>query len=355
MRTRVHLRSPDGESVVRDVVGEYWSEGSSAIPDTELGKGLYALPGLIDAHAHLATSELNWQPGVFEEAVDRARASLRAGVTLVLDKGWRDATTIRVIDELAPHERPDIEAAAQIIASPGGYYPDFGYEVEEGRLTQAVLQKSQEGRGWVKLVGDWPRKGVGPKANFSLEAMKSAVRAAHDSGSRVAIHTMAPEVPSAAVEAGIDSIEHGLFMTEADVETLAERRGMWVPTVLRAEAVLAQLGAESSGGRLFVQGLENVRRLLPLAAEAGVEVLAGTDLVGSPVDVAAEAIALSRFGLSNSQILRAVSSGGFLATGRPARFEVGAPADAVFFADNPLGDLDVLAHPVAVMRLGRVV
>ena len=162
------------------------------------------------------------------------------------------------------------------------------------------MSEAAAGRGWVKIVGDWPRKGVGPVPNFSLDNLRSAVDTAHGAGARVAVHTMAREVPSMAVAAGVDSIEHGLFLEYDDIEAMAGGDCVWVPTVLRDEAILAQLGAESSGGKLFGEGLENLRRLIPIAAEAGVRVLAGTDLIGSAKDVAAEALALRRYGLSDA-------------------------------------------------------
>lgn len=272
----------------------------------------------------------------------------------MLDKGWRDDVTIRLIDLLEARERPEIEGAAEIIAAIDGYYPDFALEVTDDRLVETVMTQAEAGVGWVKLIGDWPRRGVGPVANFDETQLRTAVEAAESAGARVAIHTMAREVPSAAVAAGVHSIEHGMFLEEADLERLAARGGMWVPTVLRCEATLAQLGADSSGGKLFVEGLDRVRRLLPLAVEAGVKVLAGTDLVGSPADVAAEAIRLGDYGLSSRQVVEAVSTAAFIATGRPAAFEVGAPADAVLFSENPVGTLGVLAHPAHVIRLGEL-
>lgn len=338
---------------MRDIVDGRWAEPAGDAAST-VGEGLWALPGLADAHAHLAAAQLDYQPGDLDGALDRARESLEAGVTLVLDKGWRDDVTVRLIDLLDARERPEIEAAAEIIAAIDGYYPDFALEVTADRLVETVETQAEAGTGWVKLIGDWPRRGVGPVANFDEAELRTAVEAAESAGARVAIHTMAPEVPSAAVAAGVHSIEHGMFLEETDLDALASRGGMWVPTVLRCEATLAQLGAESSGGRLFVEGLDRVRRLLPLAAEAGVKVLAGTDLVGSPADVAAEAIRLGDYGLSSRQVVEAVSTAAFIATGRPAAFEVGAPADAVLFEENPVGALGVLAHPAQVIRLGRL-
>ena len=336
---------------MRDVVERKWAQPAGPATTT-IGVDMWALPGLADAHAHLAAAELNYLPGVIDEAIDRARRSLAAGVTLVLDKGWTDDVTIRLIDALDELERPEIEAAAEIVAAEGGYYPDFAIEVSPNDLPSTVSTQARAGAGWVKLIGDWPRSGVGPVANFDESDLRVAVDRAEAAGARVAIHTMAREVPSAAVRAGVHSIEHGMFLEEDDLDALAGRGGMWVPTVLRCEAMLTQLGETSRGGKLFAEGLERLRRLLPLAVEAGVWVLAGTDLVGTPADVAAEAIRLRDYGLTGSQIVEAVSTSAFMATGRSAVFEVGTPANAVLFADNPVESPDVLAHPSLVIRLG---
>lgn len=347
------LRTPWGKSVVRDVVDGLWAEPSGE-PDETVGDGLWALPGLVDAHAHLATRELNTEPGVLPDAIVRASDALAAGVTLILDKGWRDDTTIRLIQEVDPTRRPEIEAAERVIATDGGYFAGFGREIEGTEIRQTVSDAAAAGRGWVKLIGDWPRPGVGPLANFTQDELASAVEAAEASGARVAIHTMAREVPSQAVSAGVHSIEHGLFLDEADIELLGARAGMWVPTVLRVEATVAQLGAESSGGRLLGEGLERMRSLLPAAVEAGVHVLAGTDLIGSPADIAAEALRLADLGLGADDVVAAVSTSAFAATGRDHEFGVGEPANAVLFPADPVQDLNVLEHPAHVMRLGRV-
>lgn len=192
-------------------------------------------------------------------------------------------------------------------------------------------------------------------ANFTPEELATAVAVAEAGGARVAIHTMAREVPSQAVAAGVHSIEHGIFLEEADLAPLAARGGMWVPTVQRVEMTVADLGAESSGGRLLTEGLGRVRRLLPLALEAGVHVLAGTDLIGSPADVAAEAIRLGHYGMTPQQVVAAVSTSVFDATGRDSAFAPGTTADAVFFPANPVEDVAVLSHPALVMRCGELV
>jgi imidazolonepropionase-like amidohydrolase len=350
---RAVLRSPLGETVVRDVVDGLWSEPTSG-PSDAVGEGMWALPGLVDAHAHLAAVELDYGRGDLEGGMERARRSLAAGVTLLLDKGWSDDAAVGVIGSLPPGERPEIEAAARVIAAEGGHFPDFALEIDMADLESTVHDEAISGAGWVKLIGDWPRRGVGPVANFTESELRTAVRVAESVGAKVAIHTMARDVPTAAVAAGVHSIEHGLFLTEDDLAALGRRSGMWVPTVLRSEATMIQLGPDSSGGRLFAEGLEQLKRLLPLGVEAGVRVLAGTDLIGFPADVSAEALRLGEYGLSNRQVVEAVSTAGFVATGRDETFAPGTPADAVFFAVNPVEQIGALAHPARVMRLGRL-
>lgn len=344
-----------GDPVIRDIVDGTWAEPSGDAEST-VGEGQWAIPGLVDAHTHLAADRLpsSHQPGSLEGAKTRAQESLQAGVTLVLDKGWCDDTVVQLIEAVDTVERPDVEAAAHVIAVEGGYYRDFALEVDGEDLDSVVRDQAKAGSGWVKVIGDWPRRGVGPLPNFDESQLRRAVDTARDHGARVAIHTMARDVPSIAVAAGVQSIEHGLFLTEDDLAVLGERGGIWVPTLLRVEAMLEHLGEGSTGGRLFVDGLANVRSILPLANEAGVHVLAGTDLVGSPANVAAEARRLAAYGMSNRQVVESISRSAFVATGRDPDFAPGSPANAVFFDDDPVRDLTVLTRPARVIRLGRI-
>lgn len=351
---RVVLRSPGGEVVVRDVVDGYWAEPEGQ-DDATLDEDGWALPGLVDAHSHIPKAALDMEPTDDLGAEVRAREALAAGVMLLLDKGWMDDTAVRLAERIAPHERPEIEAAVRLLSNPGGYLPGVALELDDEDLEDVITDQARQGSGWVKLVGDWPRRGVGPQANFTEDQLRRAVERAAAEGSRVAIHTMAREVPSMAVRAGVQSIEHGLFLTADDLETLASTGGMWVPTILRVEHTIAQLGSESSGGLLLSEGLENVRRLLGVATEAGTHVLAGTDLVGTPANVAAEALKLVEYGLGARGAVDAVSVAGLHATGRPAAFEPGTPANAVFFPANPYEEPGVLAYPSQVLRLGRLV
>ena len=340
---------------MRDIVDGCWQEPGAGIPDIEIGRDWYALPGLVDSHAHLAAPiGKDWRSDSFEDAAGRARQAVESGVLLALDKGWSDLHTIEVIESIPDRDRPDIEAAGIINAVPDGYWPDFARELTVDNFEEGIRQSIEEGWGWVKLVGDWPRRGIGPVANFDEGQLRSVVEMTVAAGSKVAIHTMAREAPAMAVRAGVHSIEHGLFLDEVSLDLLGSRHGMWVPTIIRMEAVVAQLGGSSSGGRLVVEGLENVRRLMPMAAEAGVHLLAGTDVTVGTHDVALEALKMVEYGLPVEAALDAVSRSGLRATGRPSDFEVGSPANAVFFPGNPRSDISILRHPSAVVRMGHL-
>jgi imidazolonepropionase-like amidohydrolase len=316
---------------------------------------MWALPGLVDGHSHFARDSMDGEPGDVEGAARRARQALQAGVMLAIDKGWRDLTVIEMMERVGEGQRPDMEAAGIMTTIEGGYYPGFGRIVDGSTFEQGVAAAARESAGWVKLVGDWPRKGVGPTPNFSESQLKTAVRVAGEDQARVAVHTMAREVPSMAVRAGVHSIEHGLFLTEGDLAPLASRGGIWVPTVLNMEVIAVRLGAESSGGKLIAAGLDNISRLLPLAAEAGVHVLAGSDLAVPTDRIGEEAVRMHQLGMSREQAVRAVSVAGYSATGRPHAFEPGSPANAVFYDENPMVDPAVLAHPRMVVRRGAVI
>jgi imidazolonepropionase-like amidohydrolase len=349
---RVTLTDLDGTTVQRGVEDGRWrEEGNGDVLDLS---GFVSCPGLVDGHAHLAHADVaDLVPGDPAAIAERAFAAISAGVHLVFDKGSCDAAVL-TLTERPPIERPHLQAAGRMVAGPAGYFPGFAVETDEEGLADVVRAAAAESAGWVKIVADWPRKGVGPVANFSEEALGAAVSVAHSAGAKVAVHTMAPDVASIAVRAGVDSIEHGLYLTDDDVRALGARAGMWVPTVLRMEAVVAQFGEERTAGRVVSEGLDRVRSLLPFAQAAGVTVLAGTDLILPTAEVAEEAIRLVDYGLTADQALRAACIDPWSAAGLASGFEPGAAADLVAFRHHPAEDITVLRHPVAVMRGGRL-
>lgn len=354
MRTRLYVRPLDGEAKWLAIEGTRFvdDDGSGEVLDTSR---YWAIPGLADCHAHLAgdTRADLGRPANLDKARVRAFAQLAAGVFVVMDKGWSDAVVLSILDDPLD-TRPYLWVAGRrIITSPGGYYPGFCEEVDPADLAATVAAAVSPG-GWVKLIGDWPRPGRGAVANFPEEALAAAVDAAHRGGVKVAVHTFAPDVPGAAVRAGVDSVEHGLFMTPTDLKVLGGYGGAWVPTVACARSVLDSFAPGSSGAALFGAGLEQLRQVLPMAAAAGVTVLAGTDLALPHGAVAEEARLLSEFGLGDLGALEAVTTNAYRYLGIEHSFGPGAVAHAVFVDADPRVDIATLHHPALVVWAGRV-
>jgi imidazolonepropionase-like amidohydrolase len=339
-----------------DAAGVWTDRPDPSWPEAELGDGV-VYPGLVDGHAHLTSNEVSDMTGaprvdgLSVRIARHASSQLAHGVLLVADKGTHDPGTVELTLDLPPEERPAVQLAGRFLAGIDGYYPHLAVEVAPGGLAGAIGAATPERATWVKLIGDWPRRGVGAVPSFTEAELAAGVAAAHAAGRRVAIHTAAPETPGRAVRAGVDSIEHGLFLTEDDLALLGERGGAWVPTVRAMELLIAALGEESSGGRLLREGLDNVNGLLPHATAAGVFVMAGTDLALGHGEVAREAKGLMAYGMAEQDVLIALTSGARAYLGEPA-FAPGSCADLIVV---PAADLSSLATPRLVVRCGRVV
>jgi len=352
------IRPPNGDPYEIGIAGSLFVEPDSSSRDLPDTSDWWALPGLADCHAHVTMNSLADFDGITDATMAasmpvNAWAHLDHGVLLILDKGGKSDATLLTLDHDADL-RPYVETAGSMISSPGGYYKGFGSEVDPHDLVDFVASTAATRGGWVKLVGDWPRRGVGPQNNWSLEVLSEAVATAHRAGARVAIHAMAHSA-SEAVHAGVDSIEHGPFLTGDDLAVLAVNGGAWVPTIVNMLHLRDMLGPDSSGGKMFQEGLDLMQANLPVAESLGVTVLAGTDMAVPHGEVATEALLLHDFGLSTAGAVAAASTNAYRYVGRPSTPTVGTEADVVFFRHNPYENIETLGDPVLIIRRGKVV
>jgi imidazolonepropionase-like amidohydrolase len=358
MTTLVTIRTPEGETYPLAIDGHLFVEPSDDVTTEIDTSSLWALPGLADAHAHLTMNSIADIRGTDDETMlantsRNAWAHVENGVLLVLDKGGDSDITLVTLDHDAD-VRPDVYIAAGVIHPAGGYMRGFGDEVEPEHLLEFIRSKVDMRGGWVKIAADWPRRGVGPVTNYPLETLKEAVDVAHLAGARVAVHTMA-YAASDAVAAGVDSIEHGPFLTHDDLAVLGARGGAWVPTVVNMQSSIDMLGPDSSGGRVLSRGLEKMRETIPIAEDLGVVLLAGTDLAIPHGQVAQEAIRLKEFGLSDKAATQAASTNAYTYVGRHNSITPGETADVVFVAQNPYEDVRTLLHPELIIRRGKLI
>ena len=359
MGTGVRFRDLDGTSHEFALDNGRFGLPSSDVDDWIDVRSGFAVNGLVDAHAHLTGASVETMVEGLADVelamAGHAAQQLEGGVLLIADKGARDDSGLAALD-IDPSHRPEIRLAGTVVSTEGGYYPDFGLVVDpDGPVANWIDAVAVEAVSWVKLIGDWPRKGKGPVTNFTEGALRAIVDVAHRRGKRVAIHAAAPATSTLAVAAGVDSIEHGLFLTEDDLRALGRRGGTWVPTIAAMEGIRDMLGHDSSGGRLFVEGLNNVRELLGSAIGFGVTVLGGTDLHLPHGQVATEGQRLVDYGLDVETALTAVTDAGYHHLGVERSFSVGAIADVVVLRGDPRDDLSLLGDPLVVVRAGRVV
>ena len=340
----------DRRTVELSVSGGVWAgPGGEDVVDLS---GFVSVSGLADAHIHVSSDRPDFHPSELSRIRERLVVELEGGVFLCLDKGWSDDGVLAVLDDPLD-ARPALRAAGSIVAGIGGYYPNSVREVAPDHLAAVVASHPRSG-GWFKIIGDWPKRGQGAPPAFGVEPLSEAVQAAHARGLRVAIHTMAPDTPSIAVEAGVDSIEHGLYLTDDDIRALGARNGAWVPTVTQVERVIEQLGPERTGGRVLRAGLDRVRSLSSLASDAGVAVLAGSDFGTPQGQIGVEAVGLVEYGFSPADAVAAVTVAAYDYVGEPCGFSPGLSADVVAFEHDPLERIETLLDPVFVMRRGRV-
>jgi imidazolonepropionase-like amidohydrolase len=355
LRGRV-LFGPDEEHPEAWVVGGRitYEAPLARVDDAQDVEG-WVLPGLVDAHCHVGLDE----HGPVDEPTQeqQATADRDAGTLLLRDAG--SAADTRWIDER--DDLPRIVRAGRHIARPRRYIRNYAHEIEPGDLADVVRGEARRGDGWVKLVGDWIDREVGDLAPcWPADALREAMKAAHEEGARVTAHCFGEDCLPDLLEAGIDCIEHGSGLTE-ETRTLAAARGVpIVPTLVNIERFPAY--AQAGEDRFPVYGA-HMRRLyeqrydtVATAYEAGVPIFVGTDAGGSLPHglVAREVAELVRAGLPATSALDAACWGARSWLGRPG-LEEGAPADFVVYPADPRAEIGVLAHPDLVVLRGRPV
>jgi imidazolonepropionase-like amidohydrolase len=300
--------------------------------------GRFTLPGLVDAHAHLAVGRDRGLDAA--AAMANLRVMRDAGVLVVRDVGAPKSITL----ELRPGpEDPTLLAAGRFHAREGRYYAPFYDPVEPADLIASARAEIARGATWIKVVADWRS----PELSYDAELLQALVAVAHASGARVAAHSQW-EVVRDVVAAGVDSIEHGFRLDRDTLAVMAAQGVAWTPTL---KAVNSPVPADvPAPRRAFIeQAREDLRALVPIALGLGVTILAGTDTYGTLLD---EIRWLIDYGLSPAQALGAASSSARAFLGVPT-LEAGAVADVVTFDADPREDPSVLANPVAILVRGR--
>jgi imidazolonepropionase-like amidohydrolase len=336
--------------------------------------GCTLLPGLVDAHVHLVASggpELAADiPGTEAErtlaAIANCRRQLDSGTTLVRDLGAPGGEVIALAKaiEAGTVKGPAVIAAGPAVTMTGGHIAYMG-RVADGpeQMRAAVRANLALGAGCIKVVatGGVLTKGLDPRvAAYTQPELDALVDEAHRLGLRVAAHAIGEGGVATALRAGVDSVEHGMFLDQTCIELFLETGARYSATFSAPGCIIRGHTVPDWIKDRARPAAEAQAASFQAAVKAGVRVVAGTD-AGTPENfhggVGHEVVAMVEAGLDVLAGVRAATAEGADLLGDPDRgmLRPGAIADVLAVHGDALLDVTALTRPAAVFKSGRQV
>ncbi len=342
-------------------------EPSDDVPVIDLGD-VTLLPGLVDAHVHLA-----FEPGsdiardmveaprevVLKRMRVHAMQALQAGITTVRDLGDRDYLAIEAREDLPLG--PEILAAGPPITSPGGHCWFLGGEVPADRsaLVDAVAERVERGVDVIKIMatgGGITPGSAAHESQYGVDHLRAVVETAHAAGLPVTAHAHGGAGIRDAVRAGVNGIEHGTFLTadgaEPDWATIDEMiaAGVYVGVTAGRMPNGNPLSPKVIAARSFLADVRRKGARLVCSSDAGV-------ISDKPHDClphgAPEFQVFTQ--LSAASVLTSVTRMAAESCGvghRKGRIAPGYDADLLAVRGDPTADLGALTDVAAVFRAG---
>ena len=347
------------------------------------------VPGLIDTHTHVLlqgdiTAE-DYDKQLLKEsiayrAIQATQSALRAlnnGFTTIRDletegAGYADVDLRNAINRgIVPGPRMKVATRALDVT---GSYPLLGYSPEitvphgvqivdsPDEVRKAVREQLSHGADWTKVYVDRgyyvrPDGVLDDIPTFTLEELRAAVDETHRQRHKIAAHAMALQGVHNAVEAGVDSVEHGNYISDADLKTMVAKGIYYVPTIYVGEYVAE--GRARAGAQVWLQMLKIHEDSFRRALKAGVKIAFGTDVGGFDwkINPAVEFPLMVKYGMTAAQALQAATRNAadlLSMSDQIGSIEVGKFADIVAVPGNPLEDVGMLQKIDFVMKGGQV-
>ncbi len=343
----------------------------------------YVMPGLVEAHCHLFLdgAELDVEarknylkapvPQMLEVARRNLQASADAGITLVRDAGDAYGVNFSIRQEQqaaqagtagAPSSIPGVRCPGRAIRKAGRYGSFMAIEVTDRASIEAAI-RAQAGRAddlKILLTGiiDFEKGCMKGGVQFDLEEIRLIQKLAREVGLKTYAHCSGPEGLAIAAQAGLDSIEHGFFMTREILKVMRDKGIAWVPTFSPVYFQFARpelAGWNPATVARLGDILKNHFEHVALAAEWGVPVVAGSDAgsYGVPHGTALidELFFQQRAGMSVEQVLASATSVPRRAWNcAPAEIRCGAEADLIVLEGSPVQNLENLRRVQGCIR-----
>src|ERR1700722_4785811 len=344
------------------------------------------LPGLIDCHTHLTMTPRDSGPAGLHLSYPRqaligarnARVTLEAGFTTVRNVGANGFSDVALRDAI---RAGDVPGPRMLVSGPalsitGGHgdenflAPQFGWSsdgVADGvdGVTKKVREDIKYGADVIKFMatGGVLSEGDNPAlAQYSPEEMKAIVDTAHGLGRKVAAHAHGSAGIKYAVLAGVDSIEHGSYINDQDIELMKQRGTYLVPTVYLEDWLIENVQVLG----LTPNMIEKARMVLPIAQQnlshafkSGVKIAFGTDAAVYPHGLNGHEFGkMVEMGMSPLQTIQAATVNASDLLGwadRVGTIEPGKFADIIAVQGDPLANVRVLENVQFVMKGGEVI
>ncbi|GAB5413652.1 MAG: amidohydrolase family protein [Congregibacter sp.] len=359
--------------------------GELEIPEgaTEVDmKGRWLAPGLMNMHVHPGLILPGKMAAALANETDAAlalrmaaavRGALMSGVTtiripgdsrhadLALDRSIRRGETVG----------PRIFSAGESLIITGGHGSEPGVLYADGpdELVKAARQQISLGAKWIKILisgGIATDGGDIAEALMTPEEISAVVDAAHRFGAKVAAHSGSSAATSVAVDAGIDSIEHG-YTLDRKVLRKMKKAGTWlVPTIVVSQPATAPFFERIGSPQWYLDRRDSVGKqhweALRTAIEEGVNIGLGTDqLPQEPNDGTTATVREAEYyveaGMTPLQALRSatIETARMLnADAEIGSLETGKYADIIAMEGNPLEDISALRSISFVMKGGEI-
>ena len=375
------LVSPANIYIEKGKIAAVSKEANPDLPkDTAVidGKGLFAIPGLIDCHVHMVWDGSDDPNAAILQMEDellaiatakRAEATLKLGITTIRDTGipgrlgfaMRDAINKGIITG------PNFLIAGPPICMTGGHVHTLGIEsdgVDEVR--KATRQLLKQGVDVIKVMasGGVYTQGEEPASpQLTVEEMAVAVEEAHKRNVKVAAHAEGITGIMNALAAGVDTIEHGNLADEKAWEKFIKQGTYLCPTLMVFKNIAEAPNdntpdyAVRKARQLHTEHFKNFRR----AVEMGVKIMAGTDAYSPRTPMEGyfdELKVMHELGMSKLAVLQAATINAADGLGKQSEFgsiEVGKRADILLLSVDPLEDLDFSSKIVHVLKDGSIV
>ena len=356
-------------------IGEETARSRRTVHQEDInGQGLTLIPGMIDCHEHFTgdggmDSMERLLGDTHEEftlkAVSNCRRALMSGVTSARDVGARFGININIAQQTAAGAimGPRIIASGEWFQFPGTWPAGLTRSTETPEeLLLGIREMIERGAGLIKVGATGFHPDGEQFASLGLEALEVAVQASHEAGLKIAAHCHGFEGTRQAVEAGIDSIEHGTFVDEPTVQLMADRGTYLVPTMSTwdtRERLANQLGWSREQMADIYHRKENSIASFGRALRAGVIIATGTDAGGSPARhgfIAREIELMVENGMTPEAAMKASTRVAAELLGvqdQVGTIEVGKQADMVLIDGDPHSDPGALRNIWAVFQAGR--